>query len=147
MKKLHFETVIDAPRQDVWDAMLEPETYRQWTSAFMEGGYYEGSWEEGSSIRFLGPDGSGMSSVIAENRPNEFISIRHIGIIKDGVEDTESEEARKWAPAYENYTLSQVGQSTKVEIDMDITPEYERIMTETWPRALEKLRQISEEPA
>jgi uncharacterized protein YndB with AHSA1/START domain len=144
MKKLHFETLINAPRRDVWDTMLEPETYQKWTAEFMEGSYYEGSWEKGESIRFLGPDGSGMKAVIAENRPHEFVSIKHVGLITDGVEDTESEEVRSWAPAYENYTLSERDKSTRVEVDIDVTPEYEEMMTETWPRALEKLKEISE---
>lgn len=28
MKTLHYATVIDAPRQHVWDVMLAPETYK-----------------------------------------------------------------------------------------------------------------------
>lgn len=144
MKRLHFETMIDAPRQRVWDTMLEQETYRDWTSEFMEGSYYEGSWEKGEPIRFLAPDGSGMTSVIAENRPLEFVSIKHIGFIKDGVEDTESEEVRRWAPVYEDYTFSDVGGATKVEVDMDVTPDYEEAMAETWPNALRRLKEISE---
>src|SRR5687768_10108952 len=135
-KTLHFETMIDAPRREVWEAMLEPETYRKWTAEFMEGAYYEGSGEKGEPIRFLGPDGSGMKAVIAENRPHEFVSIKHVGFIKDGVEDTESQEIRNWAPAYENYTLSESGNSTRVEVDIDVTPEYEQMMADTWPRAL-----------
>jgi uncharacterized protein YndB with AHSA1/START domain len=143
-KKLHFETTIDAPRRDVWDVMLAPETFREWTSGFMEGSYYKGSWEKGQEIRFLAPDGSGMMAVIADNRPYEFVSIKHIGFIEKGVEDTESEAVRSWAPAYENYTLSDSGGSTKVEVEMDVTAEFEQHMAEAWPKALEKLKEISE---
>ncbi len=40
--------------------MLEDATYREWTSAFNEtGSYYEGDWNPGSEIRFLGPDDEG----------------------------------------------------------------------------------------
>ena len=46
-----------------------------------------------------------MVSEIAENKPNEFISIRHLGYIANGIEDTQSEAIRAWAPAYENYTF------------------------------------------
>lgn len=31
-----------------------------------------------------------MTSVIAENKPLEFISIKHVGYINNGIEDTES---------------------------------------------------------
>ena len=41
-KKLRFETVIDAPRRRVWDCMLQPDTYRDWTTPFMEGSVLRG---------------------------------------------------------------------------------------------------------
>lgn len=144
MKTLHFTTLIHASRGAVWNAMLAPETYKMWTAEFCEGSYFEGSWAKGERIRFLSPDGCGMTSVIAENRPHEFLSIRHLGIIKDGVEDTESEEARSWAPAYENYSFSASGTSTELAVDMDVTPEFEEYMAKTWPKALDKLKAISE---
>lgn len=84
MEKLHFSVQIKAPKEKVWDTMLDDETYRKWTTAFSPGSYYEGSWDEGSKILFLAPDEngklSGMTSIIAENRPYEFISIKHISV-------------------------------------------------------------------
>ena len=105
-KTLTFEIAIRAPRARVWDIMLDPETYKAWTSAFCEGSYFVGSWDEGAKIQFLSPSGDGMTAVIAENRPHEFVSIRHLGVIEKGVEDTSSAKVRAWAPAYENYRFS-----------------------------------------
>ncbi len=34
MSKLNFSIVIDAPKEKVWDTMLEDKTYRIWTEAF-----------------------------------------------------------------------------------------------------------------
>ena len=78
MKRLQFSIDIRAPRATVWRKMLEQESYRDWTSEFTEGSYYEGSWEQGSKIRFLSPGGEGMVAEIAESRPLEFVSIRHL---------------------------------------------------------------------
>jgi len=144
MKTLHFATVIRASRETVWDVMLAPDTFRLWTAEFVEGSYYEGSWGQGARIRFLAPDGNGMVSVIAENRPHEFLSIKHIGYVKDGVEDTESEMVRSWAPAYENYTLSDAGDATELAVDNDVTPEFEEYMTKVWPLALARLKTLCE---
>lgn len=144
MNKLHFNTAINAPKEKVWDVMLEDETYRQWTSAFSEGSHYEGSWEEGSKIRFLDPDGNGMVSTIAKNNPHEFISVKHLGIINDGVEDVDSEEARRWAPAFENYSFSEANGETTVSVDMDVEEEYEEMFNEMWPNALQKLKVLCE---
>ena len=144
MKSLRFATTIHAPRKAVWDAMLAPDTYRIWTAPFMEGSQYEGSWEKGARIRFLGPDGSGMASVIEESRPHEFLSIRHLGFVKDGVEDLESEAVKGWAGCHENYSFSDAGTSTQVTVDLDVTPEFEDYMVKTWPRALSALKGICE---
>jgi len=145
VKTLHFSTVIEAKPQRVWDTMLQPDTYRIWTAEFAPGSYYEGSWNKGESIRFLSPEGGGMLSEIAESRPPEFISIKHVGYIKkDGVPDTTSDEIKSWAPAYENYTLSPVGASTEVKVACDVTPDFEEYMNTTWPKALAKLKAVCE---
>ena len=75
MKTVRHSITIRAPREAVWDAMLGPETYRAWTAPFCEGSYYEGSWNTGDRIRFLGPGGAGgMTSVIAESRAHSASS-------------------------------------------------------------------------
>ncbi len=71
-------------------------------------------------------------------------SIKHIGIIHDGVEDTESEEARKWAPAFENYTFTEENGKTTVAVDMDIEEEHEDMFQNMWPKALQKLKELAE---
>jgi hypothetical protein len=144
MKKIHFSILIDAAPEAVWEAMLEPDTYKLWTAEFTEGSYYEGSWEEGQKIRFMAPGGGGMTSVIAASRPYEFISIKHLGFIKDGVEDTESEEVRKWAPAFENYSFSRVGDGAELKVEIDVTPDFEEYMQNVWPKALARLKSICE---
>lgn len=140
---------INAPRERVWDVMLSPDTYRQWTSAFNPGSYYKGDWSEGSKILFLGPnpDGSGeggMVSRIRENRRPEFLSIEHLGIVHDGVEDTESAEAKKWAPAYENYTFARKNGGTELTIEMDIEETERQNFEKMWTDALSRLKEIAE---
>ena len=52
---------------------------------------YEGAWKQGARVRFLGPSGDGMVAEAAKCRPPEFLSLKHLGFVKDGVEDTQSE--------------------------------------------------------
>ncbi len=144
MKTLHFSTVIQATPKTVWNTLFAPDTYRQWTAEFAEGSHFEGSWAKGEIIRFLGPDGGGMIAVIADNRPHEFLSIKHQGYIKDGIEDTTSPEVLSWTPAFENYTLSALGTSTELKIDMDCSEKWEDYMVRTWPKALASLKAICE---
>lgn len=85
-----------------------------------------------------------MAAEIAQNRKNEFISIRHLGFISNGVEDTTSESVRAWAPAYENYTFISVPEGTKLLVELDVYSEWEQYMNEAWPKALALLKQLSE---
>lgn len=149
MQKLHFSMLINAPKDKVWHAMLDDKPYREWTNVFNEGSYYQGSWETGSKILFLGPDPNtgeegGMVSRIADNKPYEFISIEHLGIVQNGIEDTTSEVARKWAPAFENYTFNDKDGATEVLVDIDTEDEYVPMFNEMWPEALRKLKDLAE---
>lgn len=148
-QKLHYSIKINAPKEKVWHAMLDDEPYREWTEAFNKDSHYEGSWEKGSKIVFLGPDPEtgeegGMISRIAENKPYEFISIEHLGIMKNGVEVTEGEEVEKWAPAFENYTFKETDGGTEVLVDIDIEDEYVKMFDEMWADALQRLKTIAE---
>lgn len=96
VKRIQFSEVIAAPPSRVFALMTGAESYRLWTSAFLEGSYFEGSWSPGARIRFLSPSGDGMVAEIAENRPDEYISTRHLGFIANGVEDTRSDAVRAW---------------------------------------------------
>src|SRR5688500_15532037 len=112
MTKLRKTIFIKAPRNRVWDVMLCDDSYRQWTATFNPGAYYKGDWSQASKFLFLGPNPNGpgeggMVSRIRENRLHEYISVEHLGIVQNGVEDTESEEAKKWAPGYAHYTFAE----------------------------------------
>ncbi len=146
MSSIHSSITIKAPKEKVWNTMLQHETYRIWTAEFGAGSYFEGSWDQGRKIRFLGSDGSaGVTSVIAENKPNQFISIKHLGIIKNGIDDTESPDAKAWSSAYENYTFDERDDSTELKVEMSGIPaEFEQYMTDTWPKALAKLKSLCE---
>jgi hypothetical protein len=149
MQKLHFSIIINAPKEKVWHTMLEDKTYWEWTIAFNPGSYYKGDWNKGSKILFLGPDPEtgeegGMVSRIAENKPYEYISIEHLGIVKNGVEDTTSEEAKKWAPAFESYTFREKDSATEVLVEMDIDEKEAEIFNKMWPDALQRLKVIVE---
>jgi hypothetical protein len=152
MQKMHLSTHINTPKETVWHKMLDVESYKEWTAAFNPGSYYKGDWSQGSKMLFMGPDPEtgeegGMVSRVAENREYEFMSIEHLGILKNGVEDTTSEEARKWSPAFENYSFAEKDGGTELTIDMDVAEEYHQMFTDMWEKALVKLKEICENPS
>ncbi len=148
MKKLNYQIDIEAPKEMVYKKMIEPETYRLWTAEFNPTSHYEGGWNKGDKIRFIGisEEGKkeGMLSEIAENIPNEFISIHHYGILDGENEIIEGPAVESWTPAYENYTFSENNGITTVIVDVDCNEEYIDYFDDTWPKALNKLKEISE---
>jgi hypothetical protein len=148
MEKLHYSIRINAPVHTVWSTMLGAETYREWTREFSEGSCYEGSWELGSEIRFLGPDedGSpdGMIAKVVENRPHEFVSVEFLGQIVHGVDDTTSQAAKQLAGTHESYAFSESGGVTTVEAELDSEDDYVAMFDDAWPKALARLKELAE---
>ncbi len=143
MQKINFTIDIKAPKEKVWSVLFDDKTYRQWTSVFAEGSYAVTDWKEGSKTLFLAGD-SGMVSVIEKNIPNEFMSIKHLGTVTNGIEDTESEKVKEWSGAHENYTLKENDGVTTLSIEMDTADEHKDYFDKAWPAALEKVKQLSE---
>jgi|SRR4051812_29863317 hypothetical protein len=147
MGKMQFKIDIQAPKEKVWETLWNDSTYQEWTSAFAEGSRAETDWEEGSKVLFTDGKGSGMVSVIAEKKPNEFMSFKHLGTVVDGVEDLDSEKNKPWAGALENYTLKGADGKTELLVDMDfsgLSPEMTSYFEQAWPKALDKLKEVAE---
>lgn len=148
MKKLTYRMEIKAPKERVFEKMIGRDTYKQWTAEFNPTSDFEGGWNKGDKIRFVGvtEEGKkqGMLARIEENIPNEFISIHHYGIVDGENEITEGPMVESWTPSYENYSLSQENEITNLMVEVDVSDEYIEYFDETWPKALLKLKEISE---
>jgi hypothetical protein len=151
MNKLSFRIKIDASCEKIYDLMLgisNKSSYEEWTAIFNSSSTFEGTWLKGDKILFVGTDSNGklggMVSVIAENIPNQFVSIKHIGLVSDGKEILEGPEVEKWAGGFENYSFQKEGEQTKVLVELDSLDEFAEYMNQTYPLALEKLKEIAE---
>lgn len=152
MKKIQFKKEIQAPVQKVYESMLgliDKSTYDYWTAAFNPTSTYEGSWDKGSKIHFVGLDENGkkrgMVSEIMEHQIAQFVSIRHYGFLDGDQEITTGEQVEKWAGGHENYSFSEANGITTVTVDMDAIEEFVDYFNATYPNALNKLKEISED--
>ncbi|MGV3632335.1 MAG: SRPBCC domain-containing protein [Bacteroidota bacterium] len=153
MERLQFTAEIKAPAKEVYNAMLGLEdikTYEEWTAAFNPTSSYEGSWDKGSKMYFIGVDEDGkrggMISEIVENKPAVFVSIRHYGILNGDTEITSGEEVEKWGGGFENYAFSEQNGQTTLTVDVDVTEEYIDFFRDVYPRALQVLKEQVEKP-
>ncbi len=151
MEKKQFTIEINAPLEKVFDIMLglsDKSTYEQWTALFNPTSTYEGSWEKGQKIHFIGTDDKGnrggMVARIAENIPNKFVSIQHYGILDGDTEITEGPQVDLWAGGHENYRFEKMGEKTRVIVEVDVTDEHSEYFDSTYPKALKKLKKLVE---
>ncbi len=72
------------------------------------------------------------------------MSFKHLGEVRDGVEDTTSEKVKVWSGATESYTLNENDGKTEVVVDMDINEEFAEMFKNTWPKALKILKELAE---
>jgi len=152
MEKLQYKVSINAPVAKVYDFMLgisNKLTYEQWTFMFNPTSTYEGNWDKGSKILFIGVDENGqkggMVARIADNIPNQFVSIQHYGLLNGDKEITEGQDVEKWANGFENYTFDENNSTTTVTVDLDTTDDFLDYMNQHYPKALDKLKEICEE--
>ena len=145
MKRLHYTIQINAPKAKVWETIFNDATYREWTSVFGEGSHAVTDWKEGSKAQFLGGGGDGgMYSRIEKVIPNELMEIKHLGEIKNGVEQPSGPETNSWYGAMENYHLQETNGVTDLKVELDTEENYEDYFRNTYPKALEKVKEIAE---
>jgi len=144
MQKFNYKIEINAPRQKVWAVLLEDKTYREWVSVFYEGSYAVSDWNEGSKILFLGPNESGMFSVIQKKIPNEFISFKHLGMMKEGKEQPMDEETKHWSGATENYALSENNGLTTLSLEMDMSENDLPFFAEAFEKGFAIIKKLAE---
>ena len=144
MEKLNFSTRINATKEKVWSVLWGKNSYPKWTRVFAAGSDAITDWQEGSKVLFVSAKGDGMVSKIKLKRPYDTMQFEHVGVIKDQKEDTESDEVKKWAGAIESYTLKNVDGATELLVEMDMTEEYKDYFVNTWPKALDEVKTLSE---
>ena len=144
MKDLQFSIDIAAPAARVWDCMFDPIAYRDWTRAFAEGSYFEGSWEAGRRLRFLDPQGFGMEAVVDECVPHERLSLRLVGEIQDGRPVPGSRLHEQ--PAHERYAFSRTPEGgTHLAVQLQSWDDrFTDFLNDSWPKALQRLKALSE---
>jgi uncharacterized protein YndB with AHSA1/START domain len=148
METLQFKTTIKADVEKVYHTMLGEETFKQWTGIFHPTSRYEGNWDKGSKIKFIGEgkDGKqeGMVGIVRENKPSEFVSVEYIALVDGDKEVSTGPGVAEWLNTFENYTFENHNGETTVTVDIDMNDEMIAYFNEKYPQALNKLKEICE---
>lgn len=151
MRRLEFNIQINASAEKVYEIMLglkDKSDYQYWTSAFNPTSTYEGNWNIGSKILFVGLDENGkkggMVSKIVAHEPAKLVKIEHYGFVDGDLEITSGEIIEKWAGGNEIYHFEEINNITTVTIELDTVEEYISYFNEKYLKALEKLKERCE---
>lgn len=139
MEKLHFDIQINAEPEKVWSVLWDDFSFRQLTSAFREGSFYQGNLKENEIIKFFDPQNNGMFSKIVKLVPNEEITFQHLGEIYNGVETPQNFES-----GTENYILTENENTTHLTVEIQTSEEFKSFFEENFPNALSNVKHLSE---
>ncbi|WP_132054489.1 VOC family protein [Pseudocnuella soli] len=144
---MHFSVQISAPREKVWEVLLEDHYYRQWTAAFHPGSFAEGDWSEGGTVYFKTPEGDGMVSKVLAHQPGTIISFVHESVLHNNEEVPDHPQSERWRGAREIYRAENNGDGTQLSIEVDVIDEYKKHMESSWQKALQIVRSLAETAA
>ena len=149
MESLFRQSVtIKASPARVWEVLFTDHYYRRWTVPFSPGCYFEGTWELGSEMRFLGDGGEGLLSVVSSAVPLQELVLTHQHEIKAGlsVEDALAQAKETgWYGAKESYLLtSNSDGETVLTASLEMPPQGFEFMVQMWEGALKLIVEIAE---
>ena len=139
MKILEFKTQISAPAEKVWKVLFTQHENRNWPSAVNEGTYFEGTWEEGSVMRFLDDENNGMYNSVEKNIPNKELTMKHLGWIYDG-----ELSQQNWEDSTVTYLLESNENGTLLTGKINALDEFVDFFNSKYPSNFEKVKKLSE---
>ena len=146
MNTLKFQTDINAPREQVWNALWDQNNYRQWTEPFNVDAAHQsqlqGELKQGNEIQFMGDRDNGMYAQVETLKPNEEMKFRHMGEIKAG-QRLEPANAAK-GMGTECYRLTERNGKTHLEVDVDAPNAMTDQIRSAFPQALARVKTIAE---
>lgn len=145
MRNLTFKIKINASSKKIWKCLWELENYTKWNSVFGTGNYYKtNSFEQGSKIHLLTPNGEGMYSILDKIVENEILVFKHLGELKNFEEQQIDAKMQGWTNALESYELKQLEKETELIVRVETVEQYVDHMNKTFPLALQLLKNIAE---
>ena len=142
MKEIQFSIEIDALKERVWATLWEDAAFRDWANIIDEGTYLKGVLKEGNEIEFISSvNGYGVTSLIDKLIPDEFVLFRHRA---DTKESGQQEREKEWTGGTESYSLTEKEGVTALIVTADIPDELEEIFNDRLPRALDRIKVLTE---
>ena len=143
MKTLTFSITISAPKETVWAALWQEDSFRVWANFIDEGTYIKGVLRERNEVQFLSAvNGYGVTSLVEKLRQNELLVLRHRA---DTKESGQRKRKNEWTGGLERYTLTENLGITTLLVEMDTPEELETVFQQRFPQALACIKKLAEQ--
>jgi len=83
-----------------------------------------------------------MVSTIEQLDEFRRVVFKHLGIVRKGVENLNSDKVKKWHDALEKYFLEQIHGKTRLRVEVDTAKEYWEMTENGFKRALRWLNSL-----
>lgn len=140
MKLLEYTIQINATPEKVWEVLFTQDNYKKWASAMNEGTYFEGTWEEGTIMKFLDPKNNGMYNLVEKNIPNKQLSMKHLGWILEG-----ELTPQNWEDSTLDYILEPNENGTLLIGKVNSLDEFVDFFNSKYPKNFENIKNLAEE--
>ncbi|MGE8530032.1 MAG: SRPBCC family protein [Acinetobacter guillouiae] len=144
MEKLSYEILIEATPQKVWQVLWNPDSYSQWTYYFSPTSSIYSDWKVNGKTLFLDADRNGMVSTIEQMEDFKVMIFKHLGVVRKGVEDFDSDELKKWSGSLEKYFLEDLHGKTRLRVELESPKEYMEMMENGFKKGFEIVKQLAE---
>jgi uncharacterized protein YndB with AHSA1/START domain len=143
MKEMQFLVEINATKERVWDTLWRDETFRQWAGIVDPGTYMVGELKVGNEVQFISSEnGYGVTSLVAKLTPGEYLLLRHAADTQEG---GKRERAQEWTGGEESYSLTEKDGVTTLTAAFDVPSEMAEMFKVSYPKALERVKELAEE--
>lgn len=138
---MQFSIEINATKESIWNTLWQDETLREWAGIIDPGTHMVGELKEGNQIQFISGNGYGVTSLVEKLVPGEFLLLRHSADTQDS---GKRERENEWTGGEESYSLADKDGVTTLNASFDVPPEMEEYFQENYPKALERVKVLSE---
>jgi hypothetical protein len=145
MMTLSYDIVIQANAQTVWNILWDTHTYSKWTQPFSETSQMQSDWKIRGETLFQDASGNGMVATIVELEQFKKVVFKHLGVLKNGVLDSTSEDVQSWSGSLEKYFLNEQGETTTLSAEIETSEEYKDMMDRAFQQGFAIVKSLAEQ--
>ncbi len=145
MVTLSYFIEIQASPEKIWEVLWNPKTFSEWRGFFNPNASFQSDWKVGGQTRFLDSANSGLVSTISNLEESRFVTFNHLGILVNGVPETNTRLIKEWSGAPERYLLIPL-EDDKIRLQVEVR-DFRGMrdkMDDAYPKALELVKKMAE---